>query len=30
VLNLYSWELEKPIELTPGVDGLAWVAMREK
>jgi YVTN family beta-propeller protein len=30
VLNLHSWELEKPIELTPGVDGLAWVAMREK
>ncbi len=26
VLNLHSWELEKPIELTPGVDGLAWVA----
>jgi YVTN family beta-propeller protein len=30
VLNLHSWELETPIELTPGVDGLAWVAMREK
>jgi YVTN family beta-propeller protein len=30
VLNLHSSELEKPIELTPGVDGLAWVAMREK
>jgi hypothetical protein len=26
VLNLHSWELEKPIELMPGVDGLAWVA----
>lgn len=25
VLNLRSWELEKPIELTPGVDGLAWL-----
>src|SRR3989441_672678 len=26
VLKLHSWELEKPIELTPGVDGLAWAA----
>ena len=25
VLNLHSWALEKPIELTPGVDGLAWL-----
>lgn len=25
VLNLHSWELEKPIKLTPGVDGLSWV-----
>lgn len=24
VLNLKSWELEKPIQLTPGVDGLAF------
>jgi YVTN family beta-propeller protein len=30
VLNLHSWELEKPIELTPGVDGLAWVAIKGK
>lgn len=30
VLNLYSWELEKSIELTPGVDGLAWVASKGK
>ena len=30
VLNLLSWELEKPIELTPGVDGLAWVAIEGK
>jgi YVTN family beta-propeller protein len=28
VLNLHSWELEKPIELTPGVDGLAWATNR--
>lgn len=26
VLNLHSWEMEKPIDMTPGVDGLAWVA----
>lgn len=26
VLNLHSRELEKPIDLTPGVDGLAWAA----
>ncbi len=30
VLNLHSWELERPIELTPGVDGLAWVAIKGK
>ena len=30
VLNLHSWELEKSIELTPGVDGLAWVASKGK
>jgi YVTN family beta-propeller protein len=30
VVNLHSWELEKPIELTPGVDGLAWVAIEGK
>jgi YVTN family beta-propeller protein len=30
VVNLHSWELGKPIELTPGVDGLAWVAIKEK
>jgi YVTN family beta-propeller protein len=28
VLDLHSWELEKPIELTPGVDGLAWADSR--
>jgi YVTN family beta-propeller protein len=28
VLNLHSWELEKPIELTPGVDGLAWATKK--
>ena len=26
VLDLHTWELEKPIELTPGVDGMSWVA----
>jgi YVTN family beta-propeller protein len=26
ILNLKSWQLEKPIELTKGVDGLAWAA----
>jgi YVTN family beta-propeller protein len=25
VLNLRSWEMQQPIELTPGVDGLAWL-----
>lgn len=25
VLDLHTWELLKPIELTPGVDGLAWL-----
>lgn len=25
VLNLTSWKLEPPIQLTPGVDGLAWL-----
>jgi YVTN family beta-propeller protein len=30
VLNPHSWELEKPIELTPGVDGLAWAAIKGK
>jgi YVTN family beta-propeller protein len=24
ILNLRSWELQPPIDLTPGVDGLAW------
>ena len=26
VLDLHTWNLQKPIELTPGVDGMAWVA----
>ncbi len=30
VLDLHSWELGKPIELTPGVDGLAWIAIKGK
>jgi YVTN family beta-propeller protein len=25
VLDLRTWEMQKPIELTPGVDGLAWL-----
>jgi YVTN family beta-propeller protein len=30
VLDLHTWELERPMELTPGVDGMAWVASRAK
>jgi YVTN family beta-propeller protein len=26
VLDLHTWQLQKPIELTPGVDGMAWLA----
>ncbi|HEX4541789.1 MAG TPA: hypothetical protein VH114_01385 [Candidatus Acidoferrum sp.] len=26
VLDLRTWEIQKPIELTPGVDGLGWLA----
>jgi YVTN family beta-propeller protein len=25
VLDLRTWEMQKPIDLTPGVDGLAWL-----
>ncbi len=25
VLDLRSWKMQQPIDLTPGVDGLAWV-----
>jgi YVTN family beta-propeller protein len=25
VLDLRTWEMQQPIELTPGVDGLAWI-----
>src|SRR6266403_1702994 len=25
VLDLRAWEMQQPIELTPGVDGLAWI-----
>ena len=25
VLNLHSWQMQPPIALTPGVDGLAWI-----
>jgi YVTN family beta-propeller protein len=28
VLDLRTWEMQKPIELTPGVDGLGWLANR--
>lgn len=30
VLDLRSWEMQPPIELTPGVDGLAWVPATQK
>ncbi len=30
VLDLHTWELQKPIELTPGVDGMSWMANIEK
>jgi len=30
VLDLRTWELQKPIELTPGVDGLAWLPAAAK
>src|SRR5437764_6063878 len=30
VLNLHTWELQKPIELTPGVDGMSWLAVGAK
>jgi DNA-binding beta-propeller fold protein YncE len=26
VLNLHSWQLQPSIDLTPGVDGMAWAA----
>ena len=26
VLDLLSWKLEPPIDLTPGVDGMVWVS----
>jgi YVTN family beta-propeller protein len=29
VLDLRTWEMQKPIELTPGVDGLGWLASRQ-
>ena len=25
VVDLHTWEMQKPIELTPGVDGLGWL-----
>ena len=28
VLDLHTWELQKPIELTPGVDGMSWLPAR--
>ena len=30
VLNLHTWELEKSIELTPGVDGMSWLPANMK
>src|SRR5205807_1203620 len=30
VLDLHTWELQKPIELTPGVDGMSWVPVAGK
>jgi DNA-binding beta-propeller fold protein YncE len=30
ILDLHSWEMQPPIELTPGVDGLAWVPTTQK
>jgi YVTN family beta-propeller protein len=30
ILNLRTWEMQKPIELTPGVDGLAWTSAVQK
>jgi YVTN family beta-propeller protein len=29
VLDLRSWQMQPPIELTPGVDGLAWISVPE-
>jgi hypothetical protein len=30
VLNLRSWEMQEAIDLTPGVDGLAWASSTPK
>jgi YVTN family beta-propeller protein len=30
VLDLHTWEMQRPIELTPGVDGLAWSSAVQK
>ena len=30
VLDLHTWELQKPIELTPGADGMSWLAVGAK
>lgn len=30
VLDLRTWEMQKPIELTPGVDGLGWLPGKGK
>lgn len=30
VLDLHTWELQKPIVLTPGVDGLSWLPPERK
>ncbi len=30
VLDLHNWEMQPPIELSPGVDGLAWLPVPQK
>jgi YVTN family beta-propeller protein len=30
VLDLHTWEIQPPIELSPGVDGLAWLPAPQK
>ena len=29
VFDLHSWQMQPPIDLTPGVDGLAWIPVAE-
>jgi hypothetical protein len=30
VLDLRSWKMQPPIDLTPGVDGLAWATVSQQ